>query len=142
MLMPTKVKISFSASRFKDETMGLVITANNQEVFNQPLDLKDTFNIEFNADLPAQIKIVTSGKGPVDTKVDNTGNIISDKFIKITGVIIGGIIIPQWIIEKNFIQFNTEHGTISTNYLGFNGQAILALPEDLFSMFLDFYTVG
>ena len=139
--MLPKVKLSFFAGQFKDKTMGLAVIANDREIFNQHSDLKNTFNVEFNVDLPATIKVITSGKLPDDTEVDSQGNIVSDKFIKITGITVGGIIIPLWMIEKKAVQFHTNNSIIFTNYLGFNGQAILDLPKDLFSMFLDMHTI-
>lgn len=80
--------------------------------------------------LPTILTFVTSGKGPLDTIVDEQGNIIQDCYARITEAYLDGFRLNDHFLYKK-ITLLAENGQIVTsNYFGFNGQAVLDLPKD------------
>jgi hypothetical protein len=78
--------------------------------------------IDCAIDWPTTVNIITSNKGPNDTEVDTNGNIIRDKSIEVTGVLINNFPIHQDLIDKLFIcQRAGSAGITNENWWGFNG---------------------
>lgn len=134
--MPAKIKINFLSSELDGQTMGLIVLANEKTIFRQDNGLNKTFTIDFDVDVPAEIKFIVSGKGPFDTKVDAHGNIIQDKFLKINSILIDRMPVPLWTLESKFIQFVCNQQITYTNYFCYNGYGVIRLPSDIFSLFL------
>ena len=73
-------------------------------------------------DWPTTVNITTSNKTPGDTKIDNNGNILRDKSIEVTGILINNFPIHQDLIDKLFICQHTGSSDITNeNWWGFNG---------------------
>lgn len=71
---------------------------------------------------PTTINIVTSNKHPDDIEVDASGNIIRDKSIEVTGILINNFPIHQDLVDKLFICQKAGSSEIThENWWGFNG---------------------
>ena len=140
--MPAKITINFLTGSIDDQTMGLTVLANEQIIFKQEQNLDKKFTLDFDIDLPGEIKFIVQGKGPFDTKVDDNGNILQDKFLKINSMLIDRMPVTRWVLESKFIQFTHAEQESYTNYFGYNGQGTIQLPKDTFSLFLNIQTTG
>jgi len=79
--------------------------------------------------LPNQIKINFFGKDSRDTKIDSNGTIVQDMYVKIVGLKLDNLKVPDWVIEKKS-SYTTENGEVlKTAYVGFNGNMIIEMPE-------------
>jgi hypothetical protein len=140
--MQANLKINFLTGDLDDQTMSLIVLANEQIVFKQDKDLDKTFTVDFNIDLPGEIKLIVNGKGAFDTKVDAQGTILQDKFLKINSMLIDRMPVPTWVLASKLIQFVHNNQVAYTNYFGYNGQGIIQLPSNTFLLFLDLQTAG
>lgn len=107
---------------------------NNQTYISYP-DNK-TLQIK-NITLPTQIILKFSGKNlDKDTKIDKSGNIIEDKYVKIKSIKLDHLNIPDWIIQKKFSYITENNQIIKTSYIGFNGVMTIDIPEkNIFSYY-------
>jgi hypothetical protein len=80
--------------------------------------------------LPTTLTFVTSGKGPMDTIVDDQGNIIQDCYARITEAYLDGFKFNDLFLQKRITLLRDNGDAITSNYFGFNGQAVLDLPKD------------
>jgi hypothetical protein len=86
-------------------------------------------DISFDVELPCTIKIELSGKDlNADTKVNQNGNIIQDKFIKISGMWLARHPIPEFVY-MNMCEVETNDSKFKTSYFGFPGTVLIALDE-------------
>lgn len=80
--------------------------------------------------LPTDITIQVSGKNmSQDTQIDDSGQIIADKFIKIHAMTLDNIPVPTAWIEKKIVLRTQSHGEITSNYFGHNGTCIIELAK-------------
>jgi hypothetical protein len=71
---------------------------------------------------PTTVNIITSNKHPSDMEIDKHGNILKDKSIEITGILINNFPIHQDLIDKLFICRRAGSTDIThENWWGFNG---------------------
>ena len=78
--------------------------------------------LTFQLSLPTTLHVFVDGKdNNIDTKVDINGNIIADKFIKITNLLIGHKPVSTDALHKICKLQTTDGQTMYTNYVGFNG---------------------
>jgi hypothetical protein len=77
---------------------------------------------------PADFKIIVSGKDPSDTVIDDAGEIVADKHIKIIDVTVDGMAChPHYGYGT---ELHAENGqTVKSNYWGFNGTVKLNFSE-------------
>jgi hypothetical protein len=87
----------------------------------------DQPHIKLSIYLPTTIQLDLSNKGPNDTIVDSSGNIVQDCYIKLKAMVIDGFTLNEkWLNQK--IILNTVDGQqITSNYFGFNGTVTLVL---------------
>ena len=79
--------------------------------------------IDCRINWPTTVNIITSGKRPNDMEVDADGNIIRDKSIEVTGILINNFPIHQDLIDKLFTcQREGSTETTHENWWGFNGK--------------------
>ena len=120
--------MGFSIGHIDNKTMHLEILDNDIVVYQNHNIVDSKFFVEFESCLPTTLKINVSGKGFNDTRVDDQGNILSDKFIKLDYLNVDRIPVKSWVLENGCIQFLTEHNQVlKTNYFGFNGCATVDL---------------
>jgi len=100
------------------------------EIFDQLLPVYTGENlpdgpmrIDCEIDWPTTVNIITSGKHPDDMELDTAGNIVRDKSIEVTGILINNFSIHQDLIDKLFVC--QQEGSVNTtyeNWWGFNGR--------------------
>jgi hypothetical protein len=105
-------------------TMGMSIWNDQQELFSVDHFVDKKFSYVTSIALPGRIHIKTNNKGQWDTDVNNQGQIVQDKYIKIVNVTVDRM--PVHILTLlNMIKFDTGTQILTTNYLGFNGCATI-----------------
>jgi hypothetical protein len=78
--------------------------------------------IDCQINWPTTVNIITSNKHPNDMEVDADGNVIRDKSIEVTEILINNFPIHQDLIDKLFIcQKEGAPETTHENWWGFNG---------------------
>jgi hypothetical protein len=100
------------------------------EIFDQTMliytgeNLPDgTMRIDCLINWPTTINIITSNKHPNDMEVDADGNILKDKSIEVTGILINNFPIHQDLIDKLFIcRVEGSSNITHENWWGFNGK--------------------
>jgi hypothetical protein len=100
------------------------------EIFDQdrPIYQKENlsegpFRIDCVINWPTTVNIHLSNKQPNDTKIDSAGNVIQDKAIEVTGVLINNFPIQPTQLDKIFICRRSGSKTdTNENWWGFNGQ--------------------
>ncbi len=86
--------------------------------------------IEFLANWPTTINIVASGKNDNDTLLDDQQQIIKNKAVEITGVLINQFAIQIDQVDKLFqCQRQGQTEITHENFWGFNGKIQLHLTE-------------
>jgi hypothetical protein len=79
--------------------------------------------IDCSINWPTTVNIITSNKHPTDIEVDTNGNILKDKSIEVTGILINNFPIHQDLIDKLFIcQKEGSSNITNENWWGFNGK--------------------
>lgn len=127
--------INLAVGKFQGSSMSLKVTANNLEIYNNPDPKEDHIKLDFNCNLPVQIKFIVDNKQNFDTQVDEQGNIVEDKYIQVQQLIIDRMPVDPWILESRLFHFSTGQ---TTNYFGTNGVATLDILDlDSFGFFLD-----
>jgi hypothetical protein len=85
----------------------------------------DSLKVEHQFMWPATLKLVLSNKNlSSDTKLDNNGKIVADKFIELTKIYIDGVDANIEFMQR--IVLNTNKEKIKTCYWGFNGTVEIA----------------
>ena len=124
------VELDLEAGLIDGKSMSIQIETTNDYVKIDCLKEKQT--IKINCCVPGNLQIVTSMKNAFDTKVDDNGNIIADKYIKLTGLRLDGLSVDENYLPR-FIQIQTEeHGKINSNYWGFNGEIQIDIAPTAF----------
>ena len=129
----SQFNIDMSVGRYCGLSMSLEILVNDYTVYSNALP-PDHIHIDFDCELPGQIKFIVSNKKSFETEIDLGGNIIADKHIKIDRIVIDRMPVDQWILESRLVEFMGQ----KTNYFSTNGQATIIIPtQDSFEFFLD-----
>lgn len=125
--------IDLTIGRFADQAMSLQIQANDIIVYDNASPDQPKIRVEFNCELPACIKFDVAGKQPFDTELDELGNIVADKFVRVDRIVLDRMPVEPWILESKLIDFGGQ----KTNYFHTNGQASIHIPtRDSFGFFL------
>ena len=137
MLNTVDVTFSFEFGTIDDRTIAVEIIVADQSVKVNPVESSATVK---NVKLPTQINIKFSGKTlGKDTKIDATGNIVQDMYVKITGIKVDNLKIPEWVIQKKLSYVDADGKLLQTAYIGFNGVMTIDIPEDnVFSFYRRF----
>lgn len=126
--MISQVTFKFFIGRYNG-SMGMDIVYNDSLILSKDSFDTDTFTFSKNLDLPGEVVINIYNKGPVDTLVDNSGNIIADKYIKLEELIVDRL--PIHILSLIHLPEVTapDGQLIRTNYWGFNGPVRIKLEH-------------
>lgn len=134
----TTVKLRFRIGYFQDQTMSMIVRANDQVVLDCEKFNTNHYDLEFQCSLPMLVEFEINGKLPNDTQVDSNGNIVQDKFIAVESMSVDGIWIKRWMLESRI--FESAYG--KTNYFGQNGIVQFQIPySDIMQFWLDTVTV-
>ena len=79
--------------------------------------------------LPTTVTVVASGKGPMDTLVDEQGNIIQDCHACLREVYLDGFKLGDYFLYHKVMITADDGHELVTNYFGFNGRAVIDLPK-------------
>ena len=102
--------------------MKIEIFDQTQPIYTGENLLDGPLRINCLIDWPTTVNITTSNKTPSDTKIDNNGNILRDKSIEVTGILINNFPVHQDLIDKLFICQHVGSSDITNeNWWGFNG---------------------
>lgn len=120
-----KVRMHLEFEQIDQKNLSIQIIANNKTVCQCNNDLKQI--VEFCMDIPGTVEIISSGKESTDTIVGPNLEILKDKHVKISKVVIDNMPIKLWILEKHLFECRSEDGdhVWRTNYIGHNGSAKL-----------------
>jgi len=125
MLNIVDLTFNFEFGKINNRSMTVEIESNNQTVL-----VTNNIAVVNRLVLPNCIKIKFSGKvNGKDTKIDSQGNILEDMYVKLTGIKIDNLKIPDWAIQKNLWYVTTDGNVIKTAYIGFNGIMTIDIPE-------------
>jgi hypothetical protein len=126
MLNIIDVTVEFEFGILDDREMSVEIISNDRTITASSINNIVTVK---EMRLPNQIKIKFSGKSSRDTRINSEGDIIQDMYVKIVGLKLDNLKVPDWVIQKKS-SYTTEHGkVIETAYVGFNGTMIIDIPE-------------
>lgn len=83
--------------------------------------------------LPSQIEILLTGKSLKDTVLDEKGNILIDKYVKLSNMSIGNIPINKSLLF-NICEYTPdgELESIKDTFYAFNGKVLINIDEDDF----------
>lgn len=111
-------------------TMDLSI-ADESTIIKQVTDGQGHVTLDFPVDFPNTLTLHLSGKGSRDTMVNREGEIISDKYVKLIGLKVGGVPVDH---NKLFNICNYEHdgGIYQDVFWGFNGKVDIKFNEPNF----------
>jgi hypothetical protein len=103
------------------------ILVNNKEVLYK--DSFDDSEFEFSTTIPwpGVVTIKVDGKGPLDTEVDASGNILRDKYIKLDSLLVDRM--PMHILSLIRTELETSNGIVNSNYWGFNGNIVFNFDQ-------------
>lgn len=137
MLNTVDVTFSFEFGAIDGRTIAVEIIVADQSVKVNPAESSATVK---NIKLPTQINIKFSGKTlGKDTKIDATGNIVQDMYVKVTGIKVDNLKIPEWVVQKKLSYVDSDGKLLQTAYVGFNGVMTIDIPEDnVFSFYRRF----
>ena len=125
--------IDLTVGRFNGQAMSLQIQTNDIIVYDNVSPGQPEVRVEFNCELPTCITFNVAGKQPFDTQLDESGNIVEDKFVRVDRMIVDRMPVETWILESKLINFCGQ----KTNYFHTNGQASIHIPNrDSFEFFL------
>lgn len=113
----TKIEIIVESDTWDGKGLDLEIWCNKSLLWRQDNVVEKSTRIVFGVGLPMTLEFKVAGKSLDDTQVDVQGNILNDKFLKITHMSINDIWIKKWLLERKI--FQSEFG--SSNYFGHNG---------------------
>lgn len=114
------MKILFETALSPD----IKIFSNKNLIFNGRAN--ENFNLEITNFKKADLSIHLFNKTKNDTILDQRGNIIKDKFLKIVGISFENIHLNEENFLKYYdIQLHKDNTITKTNFLGFNSPAFL-----------------
>jgi hypothetical protein len=118
------VSIEVIGNGINGQGLDLTIKVNN-EVIEEISSLTDQRLVTFYKSYPMLIELVVNGKQLTDTQIDQDGNIIKDKHILVSKLLLAGVPVKKWLLEQYVVSCDNQN----TNYLGFNGIAKIHLPK-------------
>lgn len=121
------LKIKFFFGDVDGNTMNVDIQSNtfNSTVNSQPGAVYWNQSIK----LPGVVKLHFSGKNmQSDTRLDELGNIVLDKHVRITGIWLDGFKISKMALEQAII-LKTDQGELVNSYIGHNGIVVFDFDQ-------------
>lgn len=124
-----ELSITLQFAAIDHATMQLVIVNEDR---NWLIDPGQDAVIEqvINLALPTDLDLIVSGKDMTkDTVLDQSGQIIQDKYIKICEIKIDNLPVPTAWLEQKLILIKTDGECVNTNYFGFNGRCRICFAK-------------
>ena len=122
-----KLVLEFGA--IDKSTMNLLIRHGNDEWRYDP-GSDALIEHEMEIFFPTKLQLILSGKNmTTDTLVGESGNIIKDKYIKLSLIEIDNIALPSDWLEKKIVLIDAECKHRTSNYFGHNGCCTIDFPK-------------
>ena len=133
------VKIDMTVGRLDQRSMSLEIRINGKSKYSWDQIDQDKLLLEFSVDPMSTIEFITAGKDIFDTKVDENGNLLQDKFIKVDRLCIANMPVDKWMLEKSCFKCLDQTGNAMpiSNYFGQNGNWFIQIGSTPMRFFLD-----
>ena len=134
MLNIVDVTFDFEFGDLDGRFMNVAVTSGDQTVNVTP----DNPSVKLEKiKMPTQIKMDFTGKRQgKDTKVDSNGIIVQDMHVKLKGMRLDHMKVPEWVLQKKLAYTTASGETLKTAYIGFNGTMVIDIPEtNVFSLF-------
>lgn len=126
--MYSQVTFKFSIGTYNG-SMGMDIFYNDSLLLSKKSFESDTFTFTSTLDLPGTVSMHVYGKNPLDTLVDDGGNVIADKYIKLEELLIDRV--PLHILSLiNLPELECQGQLLRTNYWGFNGTVRIKMEHE------------
>lgn len=119
----SEIELEFNIGEIDGKSMCMEIDNN---VYS---NLYNGFKYSTSLTFPNVINITLSGKGKNDTIIDDNGNIIDDKFIQLTKLIVDGIPVDEIYLKTHIILHTDDNMIVKSNYWGFNGKVTIEFNE-------------
>lgn len=104
-------------------TMSLQISFNDKILDSFSKLPNDTLQVKYSVPLPGTLSFKLSGKNMnADTRIDEKGNIVADKYIILENLSLGRFTVPQHTLKKICTYQRIDNITTNDNYWGFPGQ--------------------
>lgn len=130
--MKTNITFDLEIGTFQNQSMILEINSNNKLLLS-PTQFSTAGNtsINFSANLPANFKIIVTGRQPGDTEVDQNGRILQDKYIYLQNIIIFETKIETYKMPKNILSYKDTNGEIlePSHFWNRNGEIVLSIDD-------------
>lgn len=125
------VDLDFELGFVQGRTMDMEVHVNGYQVYSGTNIYQKQLRLEFSMALPGLIEIKLSGKNEFDTEIDDRGNIVADKYIKLRRLIVDKMPVKTWLLENKLVVIETDNNIFkTTNYFGYNGTAIINIKQD------------
>jgi len=123
----TALSLTLYSNNFNGSMSASFFTA--QKMLQKTTVLKHGDHIfDFDIDLPCTLNVLVNGKdNSKDTVVDDKGNILEDKFIRIDKICLDNKPLNDNALPKFCKLVTNDSKTIVSNYIGFNGMVSLDL---------------
>ena len=126
------VTMEFDFGRVRNAVMRVDVSVD-ERVYSVPCEFSgDTGqgSISIPIRLPTVLTITASGKGPMDTLVDDQGNIIQDCYARLQAFYLDGFRLDDYFLYHKVHQKSVDGQELTSNYFGFNGQAVIHLDRN------------
>lgn len=112
---------SMSAEIYVDDLL-----ISHRQIFDQP-----STSIDLEIKLPCKIMIQLSGRNNNDTKIDQQGNILQDKYIHLKNIEIFDTTIDSYKIPEKILKYKPDHLIQLKNrfFWNRNGKVILSIDQ-------------
>lgn len=122
------LKLEFEISTIDGNSMSMIV--NNNGVLTTLENLQEgIFVYQDYLRFPSTFSISVAGKGPLDTQVDDQGNIIKDKYIKLNNIEVDGLNCDPYYLYQKIVLNSVDGQIVTSNYWGFNGVVNLNFSE-------------
>jgi hypothetical protein len=119
--------LKFEAGAVDGNTMGMEVTSTLGHQVYQSLDQIDSISVP--VEFPSTLEIKVFGKGQFDTQIDSAGQVVADKYIKITDILIDQLSVARYYCDQ-CLTLDTGTEKFTTAYWGFNGTVIINLDQE------------
>ena len=126
--MNARLTFKFSIGHYNG-TMSMKIMSGGKQLLSIDQFEKNTFEFTTDINWPDAVEFIVSNKGPLDTEVGASGEILQDKFIKLESLIVDRMSV-HILALLDCVELETKDQILKTNYWGFNGCARLKFDRD------------
>lgn len=116
------LQLTFEFTQVNNRYMDVVVDINNDRIHLDPSSSNGICTIRKMVVLPRTIKIEVSGKTNSDTIIGLNGEIVEDMC-----VVVKNLKLDHFTLPDHFLMQTIRINGNTTNYLGFNGTAVLRL---------------